>query len=119
MDHLERQSVNGVLKGYAHMGEWGQLNEETPTTLVATCAFYLQAVTLSRIAGILEETKLQERYRNLAERIRSGFYEDGECWRPEEESYGNGSQASFGCALFPVLCRRRRRRPRCAGLWLR
>lgn len=100
VDHLERQSVNGVLKGYAHMGEWGQLNEETPTTLVATCAFYLQAMTLSRIAGILEETKLQERYRNLAERIRSGFYEDGECWRPEEESYGNGSQASFGCALF-------------------
>lgn len=70
VDHLERRSVNGVLKGYAQMGEWGQLNENTPAALVATCAFYQQAVTLSGIAGILGNIQEEEHYREMGKRIR-------------------------------------------------
>ncbi len=100
VDHLERRSVNGVLKGYAQMGEWGQLNENTPAALVATCAFYQQAVTLSGIAGILGNIQEEEHYREMGKRIREGFHADAECWQPEKEIYGNGSQASYGCVLF-------------------
>ena len=100
VDHLERRSVNGVLKEYAQMGEWGQLNENTPAALVATCAFYQQAVTLSGIAGILGNLQEEERYREMGKRIREGFHADAECWQPEKEIYGNGSQASYGCVLF-------------------
>lgn len=98
--HLEHASHNGILKDYAHMGEWGQIRENTPTTLVATCGFYLQAVTLSRIAGILGRREEQDYCEKLAVGIRKGFYEDREC-RPEEaDILGNDSQASYGCALF-------------------
>lgn len=116
VSHLERASVGGVLKGYAHMGEWGQLNENTPTTLVATCAFFLIARTLSRISGILERPEEEKRYEALAERIQNGFYEDPECFDPESGVYGNGSQASFGCALFSGIVRQEEGPRALAGL---
>lgn len=100
VDHLERQSTEGVLKGYAHMGDWGQLNENTPTTLVATCAFYLQAATAAEIAGILGDEERREHYEKLARKIRKGFYEDEECYQKDRETYGNNSQSSYGCVIF-------------------
>jgi len=100
VEHLYRQSTEGVLKGYAHMGEWGQLHENTPTTLVATCAFYLLSHTLSEIAGVLGKGEKQVRYQEMAGRIRAGFYKDRECWQEETGVCGNGSQASYGCVLF-------------------
>lgn len=99
-DHLERRADNGVLRGYAHMGEWGQLREDTPAVLVATCAFYLIADTMSRIGEVLDEKEDAERYSALSERIRSGFYADEACFHKETGRYGNGSQASCGCVLF-------------------
>ena len=100
VEHLYRQSENGVLRGYAHMGEWGQLDEETPATLVATCAFYLLCETLSKTAGILGKERERERYEKMAGEIREGFFRDKECWQPESCVCGNGSQASYGCVLF-------------------
>ncbi len=79
VEHLDRQAVDGVLKGYAHMGEWGQLNENTPTTLVATCSFYLLAHTLSEIGRVLGETEDSQIYASMAERIREAFYRNNEC----------------------------------------
>ena len=116
VSHLENVSDNGVLKDYAHMGEWGQLHEETPTTLVATCAFFLITNTMIRIAEILERREDAEGYEGLAERIRSGFYQDGECFRKESGIYGNGSQASFGCVLFSGIVRPEERRKALDGL---
>ncbi|WMJ86880.1 alpha-L-rhamnosidase [Anaerocolumna sp. MB42-C2] len=100
LEHLKQSAHNGILKGYAHMGEWGQLNENTPVVLVATCAFYLQTVTVSKVSQILGEKEKEKKYLKLAETIRAGFYEDKECYQPDKETYGNDSQASYGCALF-------------------
>lgn len=100
LEHLNKSARNGVLKDYAHMGEWGQLNENTPAVLVATCAFYLQAVTVSKVSGILGDNEKMEQYLKLAQNIRTGFYEDIECYQPDRETYGNDSQASYGCVLF-------------------
>ena len=105
IEHLYRQSAGGVLKDYAHMGEWGQLHEETPTTLVATCAFYLLAVSLAKISGVLGKGDEQAHYQKMTERIREGFYQDRECWQEETGTCGNGSQASYGCALFSGIAR--------------
>lgn len=110
VEHLQRQSTNGVLKGYAHMGEWGQLHEDTPTTLVATCAFYLLTHTLSEIAGVLEKERERLHYQEMAERIREGFYQEEECWQEERGVCGNGSQASYGCVLFSGIARPEMRR---------
>lgn len=116
VSHLERESTDGVLKDYAHMGEWGQLHENTPTTLVATCAFYLIADTVARIADILEQPEDAKRYAELAERIRRGFYGDEECFCQESGIYGNGSQASFGCVLFSGIARPEEKRRALEGL---
>ncbi|MDO4292129.1 MAG: family 78 glycoside hydrolase catalytic domain [Eubacteriales bacterium] len=105
VEHLNRQAKDGVLKNYAHMGEWGQINENTPTTLVATCAFYLLADTLSGISGILGKDREQARYRELAKEIRCGFYKDPECFCEKSGVYGNASQASYGCVLFSGIAR--------------
>ncbi len=85
VEHLDGQAVDGVLKGYAHMGEWGQLNENTPTTLVATCSFYLLAHTLSKIGRVLGQEEDAQRYAAMAERIRDGFYRDNECCSVDNE----------------------------------
>ncbi len=100
LGHLEKAARNGVLKDYAHMGEWGQLNENTPAVLVATCAFYLQADTVSKVADILGEKEKKEQYLELAKNIQTGFYAEKECYQPDKETYGNDSQASYGCVLF-------------------
>ena len=110
VEHLQRQSTDGVLKDYAHMGEWGQLHEDTPTTLVATCAFYLLANTLSEIAGVLKAEREQFHYREMAVRIQKGFFRDKECWQEEKGVCGNGSQASYGCVLFSGIARPEMRR---------
>lgn len=113
--HLEGQAVNGVLKGYAHMGEWGQLNENTPATLVATCAFYLQAVTMARITEILGDSDKTAKYEALSACIRNGFYLDEECYQ-NSGFLGNGSQASFGCALFSGILKEKDRKKALEGL---
>lgn len=114
--HLESESTDGVLKNYAHMGEWGQLNENTPTTLVATCAFFLIVNTMAHIAEILEQPEDAKRYSALAEHIRSGFYADPECFCEKSGIYGNGSQASFGCVLFSGIVRPEEKRNALRGL---
>ena len=116
LNHLEEQSVNGVLRGYAQMGEWGQLNEQTPAALVATCAFYLQARTLADIAGVLGQEADQARYAHLADTIREGFYADEECFQEKTGIYGNGSQASYGCVLFSGIIKPQETERALAGL---
>lgn len=105
LGHLRRHAEGGVLKGYAHMGEWGQLREDTPVTLVATCSLYLLSVTLSKIAGLLGKTQDAGECAAWAEQVREGFYHDEECYCPETGVCGNDSQASYGCPLFSGILR--------------
>lgn len=116
LGHLARHTVDGVLSGYAQMGEWGQLHEATPTTLVATCAFYLQTVTLADIAAVLGQPEVEAACRTLAARTQAAFYANAECWQPAGEVYGNGSQASYGCALFCGIVRPENRAAALRGL---
>lgn len=102
IEHLKKSTKDGILKSYAQMGEWGQLHENTPTTLVATCSFYLQVTTLKNIAVILGKKEFAIKYQILSEKIQRDFYKDLECTRIENRGrvFGNGSQASYGCVLF-------------------
>ena len=108
VSHLESVSDNGVLKNYAHMGEWGQLHEETPTPLVATCAFFLITNTMIRIAEILERREDAESYEGLAERIRSGFYQDGECFGKKAAYTETAVRPASAASCFPASYGRRR-----------
>lgn len=103
--HLGRHAPGGVLKDYAQMGEWGQLREETPATLVATCSYYLLTCTMVSIAELLEQQEDAQAFRALSDGIRDGFYSDPECCTAQSGVCGNGSQASYGCALFSGILR--------------
>ncbi len=108
INHLSLHEKNGLLDGYSQMGDWGQINENTPTKLVENCAYYLLLVTYANIlvelgTDILGKEAAEEvakLYREKAERVKKAFHENTICYNGETKVYGNGSQASYGCVLF-------------------
>lgn len=89
---------DGLLQNYSQMGDWGQINESTPTMLVENCAFYLLLITYAKSLEVLE--KDGKEYRDLAEKVKKAFHENEICYNKKTKVYGNGSQASYGCVLF-------------------
>lgn len=108
INHLSLHEKDGLLDNYSQMGDWGQINENTPTKLVENCAYYLLLKTYADIMyvqakdiigedGAKEVSKL---YHEKAERVKKAFHENEVCYNKETKVYGNGSQASYGCVLF-------------------
>lgn len=89
---------DGILQSYSQMGDWGQINENTPTILVENCAFYLLLKTYGKSLEALG--KDGKYYMSMAERVKKAFHENEVCYNKETGVYGNGSQASYGCVLF-------------------
>jgi len=100
MNHLRGHTVDGLLVGYAQMGDWGQLNEHTPTVLVENCAYYYMLKTLSAIAALNGYADEAGRFAFDAALVKNRFHQHAECYQTESRTYGNGSQASYGCVLF-------------------
>ena len=100
--HLSMHEKDGLLDGYSQMGDWGQINEKTPAKLVENCAYYLLLNTFSQILDILGKDGSE--YRKKAEKVKQAFHENEECYNKETRTYGNGSQASYGCVLFSGIC---------------
>lgn len=98
--YLQKHLKNGVLEDYAQMGEWGQLNEETPTVLVATCSFYRMLKIISQVADILRQEKDAKHFSDMGEKVKQAFHRHSVCYNSDTGVYGNGSQASFGCAIY-------------------
>lgn len=99
IDYLKKKTKNELLTDYAQMGDWGQINESTPVDLVANCAYYNLVDTLSNIAGLIDCVEDKKRYRSLAFKIKSAFHNSSH-YETTTKIYGNGSQASYGCALY-------------------
>jgi alpha-L-rhamnosidase len=100
IDYLKSQTNGNLLTDYAQMGDWGQINELTPTVLVASCAYYNLVDTISNTADVLGVEYEKEMYRSLANEIKTTFHNNSECYNPITKVYGNGSQASYGCVLY-------------------
>ncbi len=98
IEHLKGYMKEGLLRNYSQMGDWGQINDKTPTVLVENCAFYLLLNTFGRICEVLGYES--EKYFELAEEIKKAFHKDSECYNKERKIYGTGSQSSYGCVLF-------------------
>ena len=96
--YLEGFEQDSLLEGYSQMGDWGQINENTPTKLVENCAYYLLLKTYAKSLEVLG--KDNEIYLEKAERVKKAFHENEVCYNKETKAYGNGSQASYGCVLF-------------------
>ena len=103
LKYLRRYVTNGILDNYAQMGEWGQLNENTPAVLVATCAYYRMLGIMAKAAEIAGYKEDIQEYVEAADETRQAFYKHPLCYNKETGVYGNGSQASYGCVLFSGL----------------
>lgn len=101
--YLKGYVVNGVLDNYAQMGEWGQLKEDTPTVLVATCAYYRMLGIAAKTAKITGYEEDEKEYIEMADKTKKAFHKHPLCYNEAERRYGNGSQASYGCVLFSGL----------------
>lgn len=101
--YLQRYVTGGILDHYAQMGEWGQLNENTPTVLVATCAYYRMLGIVAETAKITGCEKEAEEYIEAAKETKKAFHKHSLCYHEADGVYGNGSQASYGCVLFSGL----------------
>lgn len=100
INNLKSYMRDGILQNYSQMGDWGQINENTPTILVENCAFYLCLVTFAKGCEVLGKTVEAKEYYHLAESVKKAFHENEICYNKETKTYGNKSQASYGCVLF-------------------
>lgn len=98
--YLSAYVQDGVLDNYAQMGEWGQYRESTPAVLVATCAYYRMLRIMEQTARILDRHSESGKFGALAEQTQRAFHRHALCYDPADGTYGNGSQASYGCALY-------------------
>lgn len=98
--YLETHTQDSLLTGYAQMGDWGQLNESTPTVLVENCAYFYMLNTMVRIAELTGHHEDIAIYRMKADEVQRRFHNNMDCYQPESRQYGNDSQASYGCVLF-------------------
>lgn len=98
--YLETHTQDSLLIGYAQMGDWGQLNESTPTVLVENCAYFYMLNTMVRIAELTGHHEDTGIYRMKANEVQRKFHSHVDCYQPESRRYGNDSQASYGCVLF-------------------
>lgn len=100
MQYLSGYEQNGLLSGYAQMGDWGQINENTPVALVQNCAYYQLLSTVSKIAAVLGRQSDCDRYAKKMSELKSAFHNNTECYDLQEKQYGNGSQSSCACVLY-------------------
>ena len=98
IEYLKGYMKDNLLDNYSQMGDWGQINEQTPTKLVENCAYYLLLFTYAKILEAMgKDGKI---YCEMADKVKKAFHENKVCYNEETKVYGNGSQASYGCVLF-------------------
>ena len=100
--YLEEETrFNNHLIKFAQMGDWGAYDSSTPKELVASCAFYNIADTVSKTAEILGNKEDSVRFRGLSDDIKRSV--NAKYYNNETGVYGTGSQASFACPLYAGL----------------
>lgn len=99
LKYLQGYIKDGVLEDYAQMGEWGELNGNTPAVLVATCAYYRMLKIMESVARMLEDETEALAMKDMAEHTRNAFHSNPKCYNSQTKSYGSGSQSSYGYVL--------------------
>jgi alpha-L-rhamnosidase len=80
------------------LGDWVPVRAITPPELITTAYFYHDAVIMSKIAGVLDNSIDANRYASLAANIKSAF--EKEFVDKPNHIVGNGTQTALSCPLF-------------------
>lgn len=87
------------------LGDWLDMGPKgpgssqlTPISLTATSFYYMDALTLSKIAGVLGKNEDKNKYSQLAKDIMDAF--NKKFYHQESKVYGTGSQTSYAVPLY-------------------
>lgn len=98
VDYLTTRSDKGIQ--HIGLGDWVAL-VKTPVEVTSTSYYYYDALTLSKMAGILGNTDDQAKYAALADEIKTAF--NDMFLDKETNHYKVQTQAALSCAIFQGL----------------
>ena len=98
VDYLTTRADKGIQ--HIGLGDWVAL-VKTPVEITSTSYYYYDALTLSKIAGILGKTDDQAKYATLAEKIKIAFNDT--FLDKETNRYKVQTQTALSCAIFQGL----------------
>jgi len=91
----------GVIQPKGWIGDWGSRAkgwQEGDPESVPTAYFYLDALLLSRMAGVTGQQQDSIYFANMAEKIRTAY--NNRFFHPEKNSYNDGSQMANAFPLY-------------------
>lgn len=98
VDYLGTKADNHLIK--IGLGDWAPAKTKTPAEVTSTAYYYVDAVLLSKMAGIFGNALDQKKYTALANQIKEAFNKQ---YYHENGIYDQGSQTALACAIYQGL----------------
>jgi alpha-L-rhamnosidase len=95
VDYIDENYPSGITDW--GLGDWVPVKSETPKEFTSSVYYYVDAVILSKAAKLLGKTKDANKYKALAEKIRTAVNE--KYLNRETGMYGSGLQTELSVAL--------------------
>lgn len=95
VDYLSSKTKNHIIT--FGLGDWAPAKTKTPAEITSTAYYYIDAVLLSKMAGIFGHQADQKKYADLANEIKQAF---NKSYYKGNGIYDEGSQTSLACALY-------------------
>jgi alpha-L-rhamnosidase len=103
VDYLGERAKDDIVSW--GLGDWAPAKTHTPQEITSTAYYYVDAVLLSKMAGICGFDEDRKTYAGLAGRIHDAF---NKRYYRGKGIFGEGSQTSLACALYQGLGDKRR-----------
>jgi len=99
VDYLTQRSDNYIIS--FGLGDWAPAATKTPVEITSTAYYYVDAILLSKMAGILGHAQEEKKYADLGVLISKAFNKK---YYKGEGVYASGSQTALSCAIYQGLC---------------
>jgi hypothetical protein len=106
VEYLEKKS-KGYILDYG-LGDWYDLgprfpgeSQLTPKALTATAIFYYDLKIMAKVAGLLENSADEVRFKNLSEKVQTAFLV--KFFNPQTGVCSTGSQTAYAMPLYTGL----------------
>ena len=98
VDYLSSRAEDHIVK--FGLGDWAPVKTKTPPEITSTAYYYIDAVLISKMAGMFGYSADQKKYADLATEIKNAF---NKRYYKGNGIYDQGSQAGLACALYQDL----------------
>ncbi len=98
VEYLGTKADSNMMK--IGLGDWAPAKTKTPAELTSTAYYYVDAVLLSRMAGIFGYAQDKEKYAALSNTIKEAFNKH---YYHGTGIYDEGSQTALACAIYQGL----------------